>query len=183
MKSENLKLRPVEEDDLLDLYVIRSDPAVAAQFFDWRPVTRTGQREWYESIRRAPDKLAFVLVGADPTAQGRTEQSQHIVIGFGQIVDIDHRNGTCEVGGFMIRPRLQKRGFGEELIKRILSFCAKDIGMRKVCLEVFEDNEVAIEIYKKVGFRIEGTLETHVWKDGSWRNVLMMALFCDEGSR
>ena len=182
MKSENLKLRPVEEDDLLDLYVIRSDPAVAAQFFDWRPVTRTGQREWYESIR-APDKLAFVLVGADPTAQGRTEQNQHIVIGFGQIVDIDHRNGTCEVGGFMIRPRLQKRGFGEELVKRILSFCAKDIGMRKVYLEVFEDNEVAIGVYAGLGFKPEGVREAHVWKDGSWRNILMMSLFCDEKSR
>ena len=179
MEKETARLRPLEEDDLLDLYAIRSHPAVAAQFFNWRPITRTGQAEWYESIRQASDRLAFVLVGADPTTQGRTEAQVDIVIGFGQIVNIDHRNGTCEVGGFMILPRLQKRGYGSQLISLLLDFCENQIGIRKVYLEALAGNE-AIKLYAKLGFKTEGVLVQHVWKDGAWRNVVLMALFTDE---
>jgi len=175
----NATLRPLEEADLPTLYNMRSDPAVAAQFFNWRPITRTGQVEWYENIRRAPDKLAFVLVGADPTAQGRSAQLQKIVLGFGQISNLDYRNGPCEVGGFMIRPHLQRRGYGRKLVKGIVDFCFEEIGVPKVYLEVLAENKVAIALYVSLGFKTAGVWERHVWKDGGWRDVVLMELFCD----
>jgi len=44
-------------------------------------------------------------------------------------------------------------------------------------LEVFTDNEPAIQLYKKFGFTIEGTLARFAYRDGQYVDVYTMARF------
>lgn len=53
-------------------------------------------------------------------------------------------------------PRYRKSGIGTALIKRIFSL-AKDTGLSFVSLEVRQSNLQAISLYKKLGFKQEGT--------------------------
>jgi L-phenylalanine/L-methionine N-acetyltransferase len=46
----------------------------------------------------------------------------------------------------------------------------------RVELVVFSDNEHAVRLYKKFGFRIEGELQDDAVIDGQYKNSLIMAL-------
>ena len=172
-----VKLRPVEKDDLAILYRMRiaNDHA----FYGWRPITMTGQREWFEAISHDLTKEAFVLVREPGSIDGDDEFEKQfgIDIGFCQVVDIDHRNGTAEVGGFMIDGACQQQGYGSAMIDMLVEFCFNDIGLRKLYLEVFASNNNVVRIYEKLEFSIEGILKEHVWKNGHWQDVLIMAKY------
>jgi len=166
-----LRLRPLESSDLGFLHGLRSDSDIACGFFAWRPITQSQQEKWYDSAMK---DLAKVLFIAEIVRLETVEP--HGRIGFCQVADIDHRNGTAEVGGFMISKSSQGRGYGSKMIDMLVEFCFNDIGLRKLYLEVFANN-IAVGVYKKLGFMIEGTLKEHVWKSGCWQDVLIMSKF------
>jgi RimJ/RimL family protein N-acetyltransferase len=41
-------------------------------------------------------------------------------------------------------------------------------------LAVFEDNTAAINLYKKIGFQEEGRLKEFIFKDGKWKDVIII---------
>ena len=169
LAGRTIRLRPVEREDLEALYLMRNESQDA--FLSWQPVSYVGQSEWLDRIRHDENKMAFSLVEADPAnLLGR-------LVGFCQIVDIDFRNGTAEIGGFMVATKVRGRGYGHAMVEMLTHFCFVTMGIRKASLTVLASNDVAIQIYEQAGFVCEGTLEKHVWKDGKWRDVLIMSKF------
>lgn len=165
LSKDTVELRLLEEVDLAAVHAMRSENAES--FFGWEPLRASRQRQWFESIVNDPSKLAFVLV----------LKSAGYPIGYCQVTGIDHRNKRAEVGGFMIRREHRRKGYGLAMVEMLADFCLVEIGLRKLYLEVFTDNEAAILVYKKAGFAVEGVRKQHVWKDGRWRDVLLMARF------
>ncbi len=49
--------------------------------------------------------------------------------------------------------------------------------VRKISLEVLDDNAPAIAIYRRAGFVEEGRLKDQYFLDGKLRSVILMSLF------
>jgi ribosomal protein S18 acetylase RimI-like enzyme len=81
----------------------------------------------------------------------------------------------CGVLGMGVLPAYRHKGIGTRLLHAALKK-AKAYGLYRVELEVFEDNLSAIELYKKVGFQVEGRKVGSVRIDDRYVNALMMAL-------
>jgi RimJ/RimL family protein N-acetyltransferase len=64
-------------------------------------------------------------------------------------------------------------GIGSALLQSLIEW-AKGSGIRKIQLEVMADNERAINLYKKFGFKIEGRKEKAVFKNGEYTDILVM---------
>ena len=77
--------------------------------------------------------------------------------------------------GMGLLPPFRGRGIGTGLIGRSLA-AARAFGLHRVELTVRENNTSAIELYKKVGFEIEGLQRDAVQVDGVYENVLFMAV-------
>lgn len=67
------------------------------------------------------------------------------------------------------------KGVGTALIMRALQE-AKKKGLTRIELTVREKNESAIALYKKLGFKKEGTHKNGVCIDGKYENHIFMAL-------
>jgi len=68
-------------------------------------------------------------------------------------------------------------GIGKNLLKESLSW-ADSNGIKKTTLNVLETNTRAIELYKTLGFEIEGILKNDkILSDGEYYNSIMMARF------
>ena len=77
--------------------------------------------------------------------------------------------------GIVVHDKYQNKGIGTALLKHLLNI-AKMKKLRKVWLEVVSNNNIAIHIYKKVGFQIEGKLIKERFINGNYRDEYRMAI-------
>lgn len=69
------------------------------------------------------------------------------------------------------------KGIGTWMARSVLKYAFESMKLNKVYVEVFEDNNAALALYRKVGFQQEGKLVDHVYKQGEPRTVLYMSIF------
>ncbi|MRN55639.1 GNAT family N-acetyltransferase [Paenibacillus monticola] len=68
-------------------------------------------------------------------------------------------------------------GIGKNLLKESIAW-ADDNGVQKITLNVLETNDKAIELYKKLGFEVEGILRKDKrLADGKYYNTIVMGRF------
>lgn len=82
--------------------------------------------------------------------------------------------GHCGTLGMGVIAGCRGRGIGTQLLKAALAR-AKEIGLERVELEVFESNAAAVALYRKMGFVIEGRKIRSAKIDGRYENDLIMA--------
>lgn len=80
-----------------------------------------------------------------------------------------------ELGIGVIAP-YRGKGIGKALMHDALSR-AKEKGLERIELTVFEENKPALALYQKVGFVIEGKKKNAVKINGKYDNLICMALF------
>ena len=77
--------------------------------------------------------------------------------------------------GITVHDDYHDKGLGTQLTQHMIDI-AREKGLKKVYLDVFTDNEKAIHVYKKCGFKIEGLLEKEHYKDGEYGEDYLMAI-------
>ena len=70
---------------------------------------------------------------------------------------------------------VQGKGVAHMLMKTALDLCDNWLNVRRIELQVFVDNERAISLYKKHGFKVEGELVDFGFKCGKYVNAYSMA--------
>lgn len=88
-------------------------------------------------------------------------------------VDFNNRNAYF---GIYANPEEKIHGAGLVLEKSAIKLAFEIAGLHTLKLEVIEDNQRAISFYKRMGFVEEGRLREFVFKDGKWKDVLVMGM-------
>ncbi len=104
-------------------------------------------------------------------------KSNDLHLGNIKIDPINERHGLGEYGILMGRTSEWGKGYSTEASQTIINFCFDVIKLRKMTLGVVTDNVAAVNLYKKLGFIIEGAHKHHYFFDGKYRDALRMALF------
>jgi ribosomal protein S18 acetylase RimI-like enzyme len=133
----------------------------------------------YLSFLEAPPfeaTRAFIL---DMIEQG---YPQLVVLSGGEVI------GWCDVTpkprpiyahsgvlGMGLLPPFRRQGIGKRLMLQALA-AAKAFGLQRVELTVRENNKNAIALYKNVGFEIEGVQRNAILVDGTYENLILMAV-------
>lgn len=73
-----------------------------------------------------------------------------------------------------------RRGIGTEACKMLVDYGFKRLNLHRVWLGVNADNEMAVECYRKVGFREEGRLREDIFYHGKYADVLRMGILRKE---
>ncbi len=107
------------------------------------------------------EKLCF----SQPWSQNSLELLTKEGIGMGVVCSSDGQ--VCAYGGMMVavdegqitniatHPDYRRRGYGRAVVEALIKF-AKNNGLDSISLEVRESNRAAIELYTKLGFKVEG---------------------------
>jgi ribosomal protein S18 acetylase RimI-like enzyme len=133
----------------------------------------------YLSFLEAPPfeaTRAFIL---DMIEQG---YPQLVALGGGEVI------GWCDVTpkprpiyahsgvlGMGLLPQFRHQGIGKRLILQALA-AARAFPLQRVELTVRENNKNAITLYEKVGFEIEGVQRNAIFVDGTYENLILMAV-------
>jgi len=80
------------------------------------------------------------------------------------------------LGGLAIQPSYSGNGFGRKMMQEIIAL-ANQQGYKRIELSVATENLKAIELYKKVGFEVEGVMKkyTYLKQEGRFLDELLMS--------
>jgi RimJ/RimL family protein N-acetyltransferase len=147
-------LRPEETRDLEPTWDMFSSLTRDTLRFLPIPITRERVECWFRDINyeRALPILAF----ADAPKGERMIASA--TLAFNQAPHVRH----VAQFGITVHDDYQNRGLGTILTQYMVEI-AKERGVKKVSLEVVVENERAIKVYERCGFRKEGRLEKANW--------------------
>jgi len=86
-----------------------------------------------------------------------------LVVGY--VIGFEERGRVGHVASIAVLPEYRGRGFGKALLEAVeKAFASK--GCRESVLEVSVENKVAINMYKKMGYVVEGRIKEY-YPDGS----------------
>ncbi|MEW6366734.1 MAG: GNAT family protein [Acidobacteriota bacterium] len=89
-------------------------------------------------------------------------------------------NRRAEMSIFIGEDEHRGKGIGKAATVEALRFAFRQLNLHKVALEVYDFNTRAIELYKRLGFKIEGVLRSHSFKNGRYRDLVLMGLLREE---
>ena len=92
-------------------------------------------------------------------------------------INYNHRN--CEYGIMMGDKSEWGKGYAKEASIAIINYAFEELGLNKVNLGVIDSNNVAVKLYEKIGFVIEGLLKENFYEreSNTFKNELRMAVF------
>ena len=109
------------------------------------------------------------------------ETNDGVSIGTMAIYNIDTKNKQAEVGRIITGdPKYQGKGYAREAIGLLLTESFKEMDLDRIYLEVLDDNEKAISLYEKVGFKTEGIKRKGIMIGNERKDIRIMSLLRDE---
>jgi len=138
--SENISFVKVSEELVNDYLEMINDIENVAQYIGSR-------REPYSY----EDEVKFIRTKLEENAPmfSMIESKSGEFIGNIEFMDI--KDGTGELG-IAITAKMQDMHYGTEAIKRMLEYGFDEMGLKRIILKVYPNNERAIHVYEKCGF-------------------------------
>ncbi len=102
-------------------------------------------------------------------------------IGMISVREIDWISRRGHLAGIFIgEPELQNKGFGSEALFLMLKHCFQDLGLNRIFTHILADNQASLHVFEKYGFSVEGRLKQHAFKNGQFKDVLLVGLCADD---
>lgn len=170
--TEGIYLRILEPSDLERVYQWHNDQALYRTLMGTHHFVSRGTVETWlhqkSTFSNSEVNLAICL----------KEKDTHIGNIYLRDIDWTSRHGLLHL--FIGEPSQRGKGYGQQAVNLLLEYAFITMGLKRIYLYVFEENQAALAIYKKAGFKIEGTLRQHVFKEGRYADILIMGLCANE---
>jgi len=185
IRGEKIELRGVggysETSTLAQLMEWRNLPEMRRWFREYRELTWGEHIEYWKSRANRKDECHFVVSTQtvnvfDPSVHDL--KNPFTVIGYAGLTKIHPVNRTAEFGIYLA-PEYQGKGFGKDALITLLRYGFEELNLNRIWAEVYAGNN-ALKLYQRIGFKQEGTLHEHVFKDGSYIDSYMIGLLRTE---
>lgn len=166
LPSAEFVLAPLREDDALTLHAWRSDPSVRDGALGYPfPASIEAEREWIRGFapRGTPQDLCL----------GVRDRETDELLGYCQLRSIDWIAKVAEFGIVVGTPASRGRGIGAGILTLAREYATRQLGLRRLWLRVVAFNQPAIRLYERGGFRLEGRLVRHAYRNGELHDVLV----------
>lgn len=95
---------------------------------------------------------------------------------------VDERNRNAYFAIYS-NPDCKTPGIGRTMDRMAIRLAFEFLGLHTLRLEVIEDNAGVINLHRKMGFKEEGRLKGFVFKDGRFKDVVVMGMVnAEEGA-
>ena len=171
MRTEPLRIhvRPARSRDARALLALHRAVAAEGRWIRTQRVTRS-----LGDVRRSA-RASWTRDGAYLVAE-----SDGVLVGSLRIVR-EHQDATVHVAtfGMFVAASARGRGVGTALLAEALRW-AGEVGVRKVELSVYPDNEAARALYARFGFVEEGRLVRHSRRSDGFVDEILMGRWLGE---
>lgn len=155
-------------DEKLEILKWRNDENIRKWMFSDKIIEKESHFNFIENLKNDHKNYYWRLSDNNGVKYG--------VISINKL-DMNNRNSYL---GIYKNPYLDKKGGGIILMKSLFYAAFKILGLHTLKLEVAADNERAINLYLKTGFREEGRLREFLDKNGRRLDAVVMGITSKE---
>ena len=168
--GDNVYLSPISVDDVEEYAEMVNDIKVSVGL---------GYLSYTNIIDFESEKEFLISVKKEKMFAVRLLENDNLLgnVGFNSV---DLLNRTATMGIMLGNSNYQRKGYGIEAVKLILDYGFSFLNLRNISLNVFEYNEVAYNLYKKIGFKEAGRLRKAVEIMGKTYDVIIMDMLKEE---
>ena len=148
-----------DKEKLVEMFASMSDEAL---LWGMPPYTREVIDRWLSSIQNLIPLVA--------------EHGSRLV-GYAWIYKFAHprRKGTGDLAMYL-HQEFHNVGLGTAMLNYLLELAKKE-GMHKIGLHVIADNKIAVHLYEKFGFKVEGVMkDSYLGADGKYHDEIVMGI-------
>ncbi len=159
IKYEDIQLLPLDSVAGEKYRQLRCNPDVRKWFTYKGTISAQQQKEWFEKYLENPRDVMFALY-----------DESGAFLGCNSIYDIDE-DGSAEYGRLIVDPAFSGKGYGYKATCAAVKIAKDCLKLKKLRLEVYNNNYAAIKTYKKAGFT-----ESGLTKDNQDNTMLLMEM-------
>ena len=179
--GKKVVLESVAPESIEQFRLWRNDPQLRRYFREYRDITPDQQLTWYQTRgnNSSPEHVFFQVMSKDqlaPTEELAVER--RYLIGCCNLSYIDFRLRNAEFGVYLSHTE-RGQGKGKEALELMFDYGFNELNLHRIWAQVY-DNNPAIEVYRKLGFRDEGVARDSYFHDGHYGNSYMISLLEDE---
>lgn len=156
-------IRHAEQKDCASLHRLFAMPKVIAGTLH---IPLSSETYWQKRIMDKSESVYLLVAEVDGELLG----SLSLIIANGS----PRRRHSASIG-MAVHDDWHGKGIGAQLLRSALDLAENWLGLSRIELTVFTDNDMAIALYKKYDFEIEGTLRKFALKSGIYCDVYSMA--------
>jgi len=172
LAGKNISLRPLKKSDRKESIKWRNDSKIRdAQLGFPLPVTEKMEEKWFDGAMSGSRELVCLAIESKMSGA---------LIGFVLLSEINWVWRTARLGITIGEKEMQERGFGTEAMKLFLSYCFTTLNLRRIWLEVVITNDRALALYRRIGFKKEGTFRKHVFVKGKYQDLVLFGVLKKE---
>lgn len=167
LQTERLLLRPLNHNDLDDLYEYAQDPAVYQPGM-WRP---------YDSKEQARQHLDELLASYNHglmwwAVEHKADQK---MIGRCELTHIDREDNHAEIG-YALHQNYWRRGIMQEVIHEVINYAFNTMRLNRLLAKTLISNQASQKLLIRTGFKQEGHLREHSQVKGYPEDVYIYGL-------
>jgi diamine N-acetyltransferase len=170
LTGSQVYLRPIEKDDLKQLYIWSNDPEIRGLIGEVFPTSQTGLEEYLAKIQADPSRVWFGIV--------RQENDQ--LIGEAGLLRMFPAWRATDLSIIIGERSAWGKGYGNEAMELLLDYAFGYLNYHRVAIGVVGTNERALRFYERLGFKREGIQRDGYYYAHEYQDFVMMSLLEDE---
>jgi RimJ/RimL family protein N-acetyltransferase len=163
-----VELKPVTSDDDHRLFCWRTDPIIDRWMSDPAPPNRTTYDLWFNNLLVSSDQVGWTIHFANEP------------VGFLALTGLSGPNRRAEWSWYVASQVARGRGVGRAAQALGLDLAFETYGMERVSAEVLADNDAALRAQAAAGFRREGYLRRHLYKNEAFHDIVVLGILSNE---
>ena len=169
LKGNHTSLRALEPGDLDFLFELENNPYIWEISGTITPYSRHVLKQYLDNAHRDIYEVKQLrLAICDRTNK---------VIGFIDLFDFDPKHRRSGIGIVILNESDRKHGHGSEALSLLCEYAFKVLNLNQVYANVGEDNQVSIQLFKKMGFELSGIKKDWILVGGKFKNELLFQKF------
>ena len=173
LQGTKCSLRPLSREDIPHLMKLVNDIKPRETLRNVLPMTGSHIERMIEIMERCPYPTSIIF-GIETDGK---------LIGLTSLDKINWISRNAYISIAIYDTTFWGRGIGEETTRLLLEYAFEYLNLYKINLEVYEYNERAIKLYKKIGFKEEGRLRKNNLRHEERHDVIIMGITAEEFSR
>jgi RimJ/RimL family protein N-acetyltransferase len=173
-ETERLIIRPIRNEDKIDLFEYRSDP-VANKYQGWIPKHLIDAELFIENVSKQINITGtwfqWVII----------EKMTQKIIGDMGVHFLDPNGQQVELG-ITLNKDFQNKGYATESVKRVIDYLFNDLKKHRIITSIDPENTSSVRLVERMGFRKEAHFMKSLLINGKWVDDVIYAMIEEDWS-